>query len=80
MQLKAFEGADSIKWSDALVQAFKESQEALKLPRTITIPRLTDKLLMTVDAFPMNKGHGATLFLLRNSRMLLAEFFLVSSR
>lgn len=41
----------------------------------MTIPRKTDQLLLTVDASPVNKGLGGTLFLNRDGERHIAQFF-----
>ena len=73
--IKGMQGSDTVTWSPDLLQAFKQIQETLKFPRTLTIPRPSGKLLMAVDASPKNKGLGATLFIIRDEKKHLAEFF-----
>ena len=73
--LKGLEGKDSIVWSDELLKQFKEVQTILKSPAILTIPIKSDHLIMTVDASPVNKGLGATLYVQRNKNRHLAEFF-----
>ena len=72
--IKGLQGAQRITWTTDLYEAFQHCQDALKTPRTITIPRPDDKLILTVDASPLNNGISGTLFISRNKR-LLAGFF-----
>ena len=73
--IKGLQGSQTINCSQDLHQVFRKAQEALKFPRTLTIPRPSDRLLMTVDASPKNKGLGATLFIIRDGERMVAEFF-----
>ena len=73
--LKGLDGKDHIKWTDDLHSHFKNVQSVLKSPAILTIPVKTDHLLLTVDASVVNKGLGATLFITRERKRLLAEFF-----
>ena len=54
---------------------FKQAREALKNPSILTIPQSSDQLTLTVDASPLNKGLGATLFVSRSGKQLIAENF-----
>ena len=72
--IKGLQGAQRITWTTDLYEAFQHCQDALKTPRTITIPRPDDKLILTVDASPLNNGISGTLFISHNKR-LLAGFF-----
>ena len=69
------QGSDTVTWSPDLLQAFKQTQESLKFPHTLTIPRPSGKRLMTVAASPKNKGLVPTLFIIRDEKKHLAEFF-----
>ena len=73
--IKGLQGSQTINWSQDLHQVFRKAQEALNFPRTLTIPRPSYRLLMTVDASPKNKGLGATLFIIRDGERMVAEFF-----
>ena len=57
------------------MESFNAAQAALKSPQIITIPRPSDQLVLTVDASPMNKGLGATLFSQRGNKRLLSGFY-----
>ena len=73
--IKGLQGSQTIIWSQDLHQVFRKAQEALNFPRTLTIPRPFDRLLMTVDASPKNMRLGAILFIIRDGERMVAEFF-----
>ena len=73
--LKGLQGNQLIQWSDELKDFFLKAQDALRSPHVITIPTRSDPLLITTDGSPVNKGLGATLFILRNGKKLLSGFF-----
>ena len=73
--IKGLKGNQPITWSAELMEHFDKAQTALKSPKTITIPRPTDQLVLTVDASPLNKGLGATLFAQREGKRLVSGFF-----
>ena len=75
--IKGLQGAQLIIWTPQLESYFLETQSALKSPRALTIPISSDKLVLTVDASPLNNGIGATLFILRDNKRLLVGFFIV---
>jgi hypothetical protein len=66
---------ESIQWSDELLQAFKQAQQALTTTKTITLPRPEDELWIVTDGSVKNRGIGATLYILRDKSLLLAGFF-----
>ena len=73
--IKGIKGAQLVTWTPELETVFIEAQTALKSPRALTIPLPSDRLVLTVDASPLNKGIGATLFILRDNKRLLSGFF-----
>ena len=60
--IKGMHGAQNINWTPQLEAYFKEAQQSLHSTQTITVSTPSDKLVMTLDASPKNKGLGATLF------------------
>ena len=68
-------GKDHIKWTDELQDSFSEAKAALSSISILTIPSRSDKLVMTVDASPLNQGLGATLFVMKSGKKSTAEFF-----
>ena len=73
--IKGLEGPQHIKWTDDLLQSFNQCKEALKSPTVLTIPTPEDKLILTTDASPVNSGIGATLYVCRDNKRLIAECF-----
>ena len=73
--IKGLKGADHINWSPALSSSFVSAKEALKDPSCLTMPSCEDKLTITVDASPLNRGLGATMFVNRKGVLKVAEFF-----
>ena len=73
--IKGLQGSQKIVWTDELREHFKRAQEALNSSNTLTIPTASDKLILTVDASPVNDGIGSTLFVVRNGKRHLGEFF-----
>lgn len=59
--IKGLQGSDRITWTDELRNMFKLVQDSLKSTKVLTIPRPSDKLVLTVDASPVNDGLDATL-------------------
>ena len=69
------ESREHITWSDALCSAFESAQCALKDPKSITIPRPSDQLIITNDGALRNGGIGAVMFVNRSGKMLIAGYF-----
>ena len=68
-------GGAHIKWTPALSAAFSDAKEVLKDPKCLTLPSPDDNLSITVDASPLNRGLGATMFVNRDGSQKIAEFF-----
>ena len=73
--MKGLKGVDRISWSPDLSKAFSAAKDLLKSPKSLVLPSPTDKLTITVDASPLNRGLGATLFATRKDEKKVAEFF-----
>ena len=73
--IKGLDGKDFVTWTPELSSSFEGVQTSLKSPSILTIPVRTDHLLLTVDAAVVNKGLGGTLFVQREEKRLLAEFY-----
>ena len=73
--IKGLQGSQKIVWTDELREHFRKAQTALKSPSILTIPTASDKLILTVDASPVNDGIGSTLFVVRDDKRLVGEFF-----
>ena len=67
---------DTISWSDDLIHAFRQAQQALKSIKTIHIPHLQDTLWIVTDGVLREAGIGATLYVSRrDDKLFLAGFF-----
>ena len=66
---------DKILWSDKLACAFEKAQKALLNPKTITIPRRSDLLVITSDGAVRNGGMGSVMYIMRNCKILLGGYF-----
>ena len=73
--IKGLTGAQRVDWTDSLLEHFRLCKEALKTTRVLTLPTPEDKLILTVDASPVNSGIGATLYICRDGKRLLSECF-----
>ena len=73
--IKGLNGKDAITWNDELAEHFKKAKLTLTAPQTIVIPRVDDQLVITVDASPMNGGLGATMFVVREGKRLIAAHY-----
>ena len=58
-----------------LQSTFARTQEALLTHKAITLPRPSDQLWIVTDGALRKLGLGATLYIERNGRPLLAGFF-----
>ena len=66
---------DVINWDDNLCLAFSNAQKALTSNKSITLPRSGDQLWIVTDGALRRGGLGATLYVNRNSNLLLGGFF-----
>jgi hypothetical protein len=66
---------DPIQWDDQLTKAFKLAQQALSDNKAIHLPRPDDTIWIVTDGSVKNTGIGATLYILRANKLLLAGFF-----
>ncbi|CAC5394087.1 unnamed protein product [Mytilus coruscus] len=69
------ESKDTILRTDELNSAFTSAQNALSTNRLIALPRPTDQLWIVTDGALKKCGLGATLYMSRNDKLLLAGFF-----
>ena len=66
---------DQITWTDELIEHFGRARDALKSHKRITLPRESDQLWIVTDGSVKQHGLGATLYIGRDSKMLLGGFF-----
>ena len=68
-------GKDPIVWTEELHAHFKKAKSVLSSPKSLVIPSHDDRLVITVDASPLNNGLGATLFVMRDAERFTADLF-----
>ena len=66
---------DRIKWTDELHDAFKKAQSVIRSSQTVTLPRASDQLWIVTDGSVKKHGLGATLYITRDAKPLVAGFF-----
>lgn len=71
---------DTIAWNDELHAAFDRAQKALSTHKAITLPRPSDQLWIVTDGALRKLGLGATLYVGREGKPLLAGFFSANLR
>ena len=67
------ESSELIDWTDELLAALLRAQSALRGHRSVVLPRPSDDLWIVTDGSKI--GIGATLYVTRHGRTLLAGFF-----
>ena len=65
----------SITWTSALLTCFKNAQHALSSLKSITIPRPSDKLIITSDGAVKKGGVGAMLYVVRGKKSHVSGYF-----
>ena len=73
--IKGLSGSQHVVWTDPLLEHFGRCKEALKSTEVLTVPTPTDKLVLTVDASPVNSGIAGTLYACRGDKRLVSECF-----
>ena len=73
--IKGLTGSQHVNWTDTLLEHFNRCKEALRSTKVLTVPTPDDKLVLTVDASPVNSGIAATLYVCRGDKRLLSECF-----
>ena len=71
---------NTIVWSDTMLSSFHLAQKALSSNQSIVIPKPNDQLWIVTDGSVKMNGLGATLYALRDSKLLLAGFFSAKMR
>ena len=66
---------DKIVWTDNLYQKFDSAQKALSTHKSITLPRADDQIWIVTDGSVTRQGIGATMYVSRENKLLLAGFF-----
>ena len=73
--IAGLDSKDTISWSDDLIHAFRQAQQALKSTKTIHITHLQDTLWIVTDDALREPGIGATLNVSRRDDKLLLTGF-----
>lgn len=66
---------EPIQWTDELTNAFSTAQSSLSSNRSITLPKPDDKIWIVIDGAVCQPGIGATLYITRENKLILAGFF-----
>ncbi|KAJ8383044.1 hypothetical protein SKAU_G00038220 [Synaphobranchus kaupii] len=69
------QSSEAIVWTDELRDSFHSAQKALSSVRVIALPKPSDQLWIVTDGAVRQPGIGATLYVSREGRLLLAGFF-----
>ncbi|KAL0153092.1 hypothetical protein M9458_051586, partial [Cirrhinus mrigala] len=69
------ESTAAIVWSDELLQCFQRAQQALSTSCAVTIPRPDDQLWIVTDGALRDPGLGATMYVTRGEKLLVAGHF-----
>ena len=73
--IAGLESRDKVEWTEALHNDFTNAQNKLTQKQSVVLPRPEDPLWIVTDGSVMKSGIGATLYVLRNDKLLLAGFF-----
>ena len=66
---------DKIVWTDDLLQKCYSAQKALSTHKSITLHRADDQIWIVTDGSVTRQGIGATMYVSRENKFLLAGFF-----
>ena len=69
------ESSEVVVWTEELTAALQRAQTALQDHRAVVLPRPSDDLWIVTDGSSKLRGIGATLYVTRHGRTLLAGFF-----
>ena len=67
--------SDTINWTTATDEAFRQAQQHLSDHRTVTLPKRGDQLWLVTDGAVKNHGIASTLYVGRNNQIFLASHF-----
>ena len=66
---------ETITWSESLTNAFNLAKSHVTSTSSITLPKPNDQLWIVTDAAKVPPGIGSTLYVNRNDKLKVAEFF-----
>ena len=72
------ESKEKVEWTEDLLASFNKSKEQLQKIKPIVLPKRDEQLHIVTDA--SSTGLGATLFVVRNSKLRLAGYFSAALR
>lgn len=64
-----------IQWTEESRESFSNAQKMLASNKSITLPKSSDQIWIVTDGSVKEKGMGATLYVTRGSKPLVAGFF-----
>ena len=73
--IAGYQFQDKIVWTDDLYQKFYSAQKSLYTHKSITLPRADDQIWIVTDGSVTRQGIGATMYVSRENKLLLAGFF-----
>ena len=73
--IAGYQFQDKIVWTDDLYQKIYSAQKALSTHKSITLLRADDQIWIVTDGSVTRQGIGATMFVTRENKLLLAGFF-----
>ena len=73
--IAGYQFQDKTVWTDDLYQTFYNAQKALSTHKSITLPRADDQIRIVTDGSVTRQGIGATMYVSRENKFLLAGFF-----
>ena len=73
--ISGMKSQDKIIWTDSLRNNFEHSQKSLKSNKSVTLPKQSDQLWIITDGSDTKHGIGATLYVNRDGKLLLAGFY-----
>ena len=73
--IAGYQFQDKNVWTDDLYQKFYSAQKALSTHKSITLPRADDQIWIVTDGSVTRQGIGATMYVSRENKLLLAGFF-----
>lgn len=73
--IAGLQSKDKLHWTESLLAHFSQAQTSLSKHKAITLPIPSDTLWIVTDGAVSTGGLGATLYVMRKSKLHLAGFF-----
>jgi len=74
-KISGLKSTDKIIWSNTQLDHLKAAQKALESRKSVTLPKRSDQLWIVTDGSVTKHGIGATLYVHREGKLMLAGFF-----